>query len=191
MTGTLKVDEIKNLNGVSKLRLDRLATNGRYTRTTTVQVDAANYSSTNAWTLGPTFGVINNLQANSLLKLFYAVPTRNESTSWGGCYIEPQVRFNEGTWQSLGSCGHDGGVMYLGNAFIGTYRQIILIDPGQAATFSAQFRLYFRSFDGTVGLNNALGHDLNSVSGTAPLISGANGQQHFTHLIVEELARYN
>jgi hypothetical protein len=44
MTGTLKVDEIKNLNGVSKLRLNRLSTNGRYTRTTTVQVDAANYA---------------------------------------------------------------------------------------------------------------------------------------------------
>jgi hypothetical protein len=81
--------------------------------------------------------------------------------------------------------------MYLGNASIGTYRQTILIDPGLSSTFTIQFRLYFRSFDGTVGLNNALGHDINAVSGTAALMSGNNGLQHFMHIIVEELARYN
>lgn len=191
MAGTLKVNTIKNTGGATVLDLSRLSRTGRYVRTTTLQTDTTNRTSTTSWTLGPTFDVISNCQANSLIKLFYSVPMRNDSTSWGGGYIEPQVRFNEGTWQSLGSCGHDAGVMYLGNNFIGTYRQIILIDPVQSANFSVQFRFYFRSFDGTVGWNNGINHDTNVVSGTAPIMAGNNGLQHFAHIIVEELARYN
>ena len=191
MAGLLKVDTIKNAGGVTVLDFSKISNTGRYIRKTIVQTNTSNYSSASAWTLGPTFDVIPDCQAGSLIKFFYSVPTRNDNTSWGGCYIEPQVRFNEGTWQSLGSCGYDGGVMYLGNGFIGTYRQIILIDPGQNSTFSIQFRLYFKPYNGTAGLNNALGHDINTVSGTAAVIAGADGLQHYIKTIVEELARYN
>lgn len=191
MAGTLVVDTIKNTGGVPVLDLDRLNSTGRYVRKAIVQTDTTNRTSGTSWTLGPTFDLISDCQANSLIKIFYSVPMRNDTTSWGGGYIEPQVRFDEGTWQSLGSCGHDGGVMYIGNYFIGTYRQIILIDPEQAADFSVQFRFYFRSFDSTVGWNNGINHDTNVVSGTAPIMAGANGLQHYAHIVVEELARYN
>ena len=191
MAGTLKVDQIKSLNGATTLTLDKFSSTGRYTRQTVRENDTTNYSSTTAWALASTFSVISGCQGNSLIKLFYSVPTRNNSTSWGGGYIEPQVRFNGGTWESLGSCGHDAAVMYLGNQFIGTYNQTILIDPGLSSEFSVQFRLYFSSYDGTIGLNNALGHATNTVSGTAPVIPGANGLQHYIHIIVEEIARYS
>ena len=188
---TLITNMIKNTNGSNTINVSNFSTASRYTQRIITQVNTSNYSTTTAWALGPTFDLISNCQANSLIKMTYVVPTRNDSASWGGGYIEPQVNFNSGSWQSLGSCGHDASVMYLGNASIGTYRQTILIDPGLSSTFTIQFRLYFRSFDGTVGLNNALGHDINAVSGTAALMSGNNGLQHFMHIIVEELARYN
>jgi len=192
MAGTLKVNSIKNAGGATVLDLAQLSNTGRYVKTTTLQTDTTNRTSGTSWTLGPTFDVIPNCQGNSLIKLFYSVPTRNDTANWGGGYIEPQVRFNEGTWQSLGSCGHDAAVMYLGNSFIGTYRQIILIDPGLSSVFSVQFRFYFRSYTDTMGWNNGnLGHDLNAISGTAALLSGNNGLQHYAHIIVEELARYN
>jgi hypothetical protein len=98
------------------------------------------------------------------------------------------VRFNDEPWQSLGSAGYDGGVMSLGYACIASYQQTLFIDPGRSTPFSVQFRFYFKSYDGTVGLNNALGHDINLTSGTAALMSGNNGLQHYAHVIVQELA---
>lgn len=188
---TLVTNMIKTTAGGNAINVANFSANSRYTQRIITQVDTGNYSTTTTWALGPTFALITGCRANSLIKMTYVVPTRNNSTSWGGGYIEPQVSFNSGTWQSLGSCGHDASVMYLGNASIGTYRQTILIDPGLTSTFTVQFRLYFRAYDGTIGLNDALGHEINARSGTATLISGNNGLQHFMHLIVEELARYN
>jgi hypothetical protein len=65
---------------------------------------------------------------------------------------------------------------------------IMLINPGKTSDFSVTIRFYFRSYDGTVGLNNGGGHEINMVSGTATLMSGTNGQQHYGNWIIEELA---
>lgn len=159
---------------------------GRYTRQIYTQVDTNTYNFSTSWALGPSFTDISNFKPYSLIKMTFHSPNRNDSTSWGGLYLEPQIRFNQGTWQSLGSSGYDGNIMHLNSADISSYNQTILIDPGQTSTFSVGFRFYCRSYDGTSTINGS--HDLNSVSGTASIMSGANGNQHYFHIIVEELA---
>ena len=185
---TLRVNNISATDNIQRIGVIDMPTVGYYTRQIITQVDTSNRSAGTSWTLGPEFANITGLQANSLLRLSYYVPMRNESGSWGGGYTEPQVRFNQGTYQSLGSSGFDGGVMHVSGANIGSYSQSILITPNQASAFSAQFRIYFKSYDGTVLWNQD--HDLNAISGTATLMSGNNGLQHYAHIIVEELARF-
>jgi hypothetical protein len=188
MTSKISVERVENLNGTNAVVLNNISLAGRYRRRIYTQVDTANYSTTTTWALGPSFQPVSDFSPRSVIRLDYQIPTRNDSTSWGGGYIEPQVRFNEDPWQSLGSAGYDAGVMSLGFACIASFHQTIFIDPNILSTYSTQFRFYFRSYDGTFGLNNALGHDLNSVSGTASIMSGTNGLQHFAHIIVQELA---
>lgn len=152
------------------------------------QVDTATYSATTTWVAGPQFAQLTGFTPNSLIKLTYAFPMRNDhnTTQWGGAYLEPQIKINGGSWQSLGSTGYDGSVMnYAGNA-IGTYTNVLMINPGQTSTYSVQFRFYFRAYDSTSVINGS--HDLNVISGTATLMSGENGLQHFAHIIVEEIS---
>lgn len=80
------------------------------------------------------------------------------------------TEFVDGTtdWQSLGSCGYDGGVMGYGPRIM-SYRNNMLIDPQQTADFSVQFRFYFRSYNGTVYWND--NRDIGLVSGNAPLLT--------------------
>lgn len=69
---------------------------------TVVMTDTANYSASTSWVLGPNFPATPTFKAGSKIKLSYNVPMRNDSTSWGGGYIEPQVSFNNGgAWNSL------------------------------------------------------------------------------------------
>ena len=188
---TVYTNEILNSSNDVVFDLAKMSPDGFYNRQSVTQVDSVNRTFTTAWALGPTFDVISGCQAGSLLYVTYYIPTRNDSTSWGGAYIELQTRFNEGTWQSLGGSGYGGGVMRIGNASIGSYYQAILLDPEQTADFSVQFRFYFRSYDGTLGINNGVNHNINVVSGTSTIMTGDNGLQHYTHIVVDELARYS
>ena len=155
-------------------------------RSVDVQVDSVSRDVGTGWTLGPTFNIVNGFKAGSLVKLTYHIPMRNNSSSWGGGYIEPQISFNGGTtWNSLGSSGYDGGVMNIGGGAIGSYFNSILVDPQMNSDYSVRVRFYYRAYDGTVLVNYS--HDINSVSGTAGIMSGTNGLQHYTKVIVEEL----
>jgi hypothetical protein len=160
--------------------------NGAICRRIVTQTDTANYSTGTSWAVGPTFPNITGLRAESFIRLSMHTPMRNDSASWGGGYIEPQVSYNNGTsWLSLGSSGYDGGVMHLGNADIGSYFQQFLIYPQQISNYSFRVRILFRSYDGTVMINQS--HDINAISGTAPLITGLTSpNQHFCKIIVEE-----
>lgn len=184
---TLRVNNITARTGSSAINVAKLATNaGRYTRQIVTQTNSTTYNFTTSWALGPTFDAITGFQAGSLVRMFYHFPMRNDSTAWGGGYIEPQVSINGGAWQSLGSCGYDASVMNSGSPAIGTFNNSLLLDLGGASDFSVQFRFYCRSYDGTVTLNGS--HDVNTVSGTATIMPGNNGLQHWAHIIVEELA---
>lgn len=160
---------------------------GSVSRNVYVQVDTASRSAGTGWTLGPTFSALS-FKANSKIKMSYSVPVRKLGSGWGGGYIEPQVQFNGGAWQSLGSTGHDAGVMILNVEAILTYRNELLVSPGISTDFTAAFRFYFRSYDSTLYWNNGSNHDINVVSGTASIMSGDNGNQHYMHIIVEEFA---
>ena len=184
---TLRVNTISSGTD-EKINVLAMPTVGYYTRQIVTQVDTTNRTSGTSWTLGPTFASIS-CAANSLIKFSYHIPMRNDAGGWGGMYIEPQVSFNGGTWQSLGSSGYEN--MTSSSADISSYDNQILVTPGITSAFTAQFRIYFRSYEGTVGLNNALAHEINTVSGTATIMSGDNGNQHYLHAVVEEMARFD
>lgn len=183
----LRVDILATKAGTNALDLSKLTDGGRFTKQTLVATDSTTYNFTTTWAVGPTFSVMSGFSANSLVKLSYHMPCRNDSTTWGGMYIEPQISINGGAWQSLGSGGYDGNVMNNTSADIGSYFNSILIDPAQASAYTLQVRFYFRSYDGTATLNGS--HDVNAISGTATLMSGNNGLQHYSKIIVEELAK--
>ena len=73
-------------------------------RTLYTEVDSVGRTFGTGWGLGWTTGTTAAMLAGSKFKLTYFMPTRNDSGSWGGGYIEPQISLNDGTWQSLGSC---------------------------------------------------------------------------------------
>ena len=184
---TLRTNALATKVGAAALNLEKIATNvGRYTRQALVDTNSTGYTFSTTYTLGPTFVNMTGFKAGSLVRLFYHFPMRNDSTSWGGGYIEPQVSISGGTWQSLGSCGYDAAVMNQGNAAIGTFNNSILLDLSPSSDFSVQFRFYFKSYDGSLLLNHS--HDVNGISSTATLMPGNNGLQHYAHIIVEELA---
>jgi hypothetical protein len=183
---TLQVGTIQDLSGSRTINVSKLYASDYNIDIVNVQTNSTTYSFTTAWALGPTFTTISGFLPNSLVRLEYHMPCRNDSTSWGGMYIEPQVSFNGGAYQSLGSCGYDGSVMNLNAPSIGSYYNSILINPSLSSTFSAQFRFYFRSYDGTSTLNGS--HDINLISNTATLMSGVNGLQHFSKIIVQGIS---
>ena len=185
---TVKGSTLQNSVGNTAIDVTKLSTNqSRYTRQVLTQVDTTDRTTNTTWAVGTEMPTITDLKAGSLLKIYYNYPCRNDSTGWGGIYFEPQIRFNGGSWQSLGSRGYDA-VMNNGSSDIAYTSNTMLIDPGSSSDFTAQLRFYFRSYDGSVGVNNGNGHDINVVSGTATIMSGVNGQQHYGHWIIEELA---
>ena len=188
----LRTNSLQDSSGNTALDVSKVASTtaqgaGRYVRQIINQVDTTDRTSGTSWTAGTELPVVGGFKAGSLLRIYYMYPCRNDSTSWGGIYFEPQIRFNQGTWQSLGSRGYDA-VMELGNGSISFTSNSMLINPEQSSDFSVQLRFYFRSYDGSVGINNGNGHDINATSGTANLMSGNNGLQHYGHWNIEELA---
>jgi hypothetical protein len=164
---------------------------GFYVRQSVAQVYNSAFTVTTGWTLAVTFASLPTFNANSLIEMDYLFPCRNDSTSWGGMYIEPQVSFNGGTtWSSLGSSGYDGGVMHSGSSDIGSYYNSLTINPGQTVAFTPRFRFYMKAYDGTSSINNGgNSNDVNNISNTATLLTGDNGQQHFGRINVREIAR--
>jgi hypothetical protein len=173
-------------SGLAVLKSDVANALARTTNIAVVQVDTTIRTAGTSWTLGPTFSTISGFKANSWVKLFYHVPSRNQSGSWGGIYIEPQVSWNGAAYQSLGGTGFEN--MVLNGEEILTFNNTLLLDPGFASVFSARFRFYFRSYDGTTGWGNS-NRNINTVSGTVSMMTGNNGNQHYPHIVVEEITR--
>ena len=176
------------ITGTSELLSVPYALHAKTTRIpiSDVQTDLVLRNVNQSWVNGPTFNTINGFTAGSLVKISYLVPCRNVDSNWGGLYIEPQISFDNGsTWNSLGSSGYDGGVMISNGAAIGSYTNTLLISPEQTADFSVRLRFMYKSYSGTAIINGQ--NDVNNISGTASLMSGENGLQHYTKVIVEEI----
>lgn len=162
---------------------------GYYSRKIITEVDTTGRSCT-GWTLMWTGSNQTDFKAGSLVRLSYHLALRNNDYGWGGGYVEPQISFNNSTWYSLGSSGYDGAVMADSAAVIGSYNNQIIINPataGISGDYQVRVRFYCKSYSGTLLWNTD--HDLNTVSGTASLLSGANnGYQHYCNYTIEELA---
>ncbi len=59
--------------------------------------------------------------------------------------------------------------------------------PPLSSDFSVAVRFYYRSYttNSTLIVNGS--HEINNRSGTAPLMPGINGEQHYTKIIIEEI----
>lgn len=168
-----------------------LGQSGYYVRQVFSDIDTTSRTASTSWGLMWTAPIHNGFLAGSKVKIHIELPLRNESTSWGGAYIEPQVTFNGGTnWYSMGSSGYDGNVMQLSSSSIATYTRMLFLDPqlhGISGSYNFGVRIYMKSYDGSVRWN--YDHDLNAVSGTVSNIGNAqNLNQHYCRIHIEELA---
>lgn len=194
MASILHLSEIQTPDNKKALNLQRLGDKpGYYLRRAVEQVYTDSLTFGTGWTLLPSnWAAIGGITPGSILEVFYHIPWRNDNAGWGGIYTELQVSVNGGPWQSLGGSGYEM-VNVAGNIL--HYNNTLLLSPDMAADYSVQFRIYCRSYQGTCGVNNGNGHDLNSTSGTASGwytdTSGVAPQpnnQHYTHLILKEFA---
>lgn len=159
---------------------------GTFVRNTTVEYDSSNYSAWTSWVLWPSFSTIPWFKAGSKVKLYYHMPMRNDSGGWWWAYLEPQISFDWGsTWNSLWSSWYDWGVMVDDEPAIGTYNNTLFINPEKSSDFSVTVRFYFRSYSWTVYVNKS--HDINTISSTENIMNWINWNQHFSHIIVEEI----
>jgi hypothetical protein len=187
MTDPVKVTNYGNVtfatDGVATTTTDAMIGAARHNKIVYLK-DTGTHSTGAGWSLGNTFSDVSGFKAGSKLRIYYMYPCRNDSVSWGGLYFEPQIRFNAGTWQSLGSQGFDG-VMEQNHASLGYIENVMMVDPGQGSDYSVQIRYYFTLYDGTAVILNG-SHDINNRLEGTPLISGDNGLQHYGHFIIEE-----
>lgn len=159
---------------------------GYYIRKAELLVDTRGYSTNTTWKLGPAWSPVYDLLPNSKVWFSIKVPAKNNSTSWGGMFLELQIRFNSGDWYSLGCTGYDTVMEYGQSSH--SYNCDYLVQ-GPDVPFSVEIRTYFKSYDGTTLIVDSL--SINSVSGTAPLIEPAiYSLQHYSKLIVKELALF-
>lgn len=164
---------------------------GFYVRQVFSDIDTTERTFGTGWQLMYSAPNHTGWKSGSKVKIHIELPLRNDSTSWGGAYVEPQITFNGGSnWYSLGSSGYDGNVMYNQAQSIATYTRMLYVDPqlhGISGDFSVAVRIYCKTYDGTGYWNG--NHNLNATSGTASAIVGSqNWNQHYARIHIEELA---
>lgn len=190
-TPTISVSSVNDSSGTQKFNLETVSLDGYYTRKITPQSNTTTYTTSTTrrnFTLGPTFPNIVGCKAGSLIHLHFYVPTRNNDEAWGGIFLEPQVRFNSGSWFSLGGTGYD--IMLNSSRAIQSYTNSVLFDPQQTVDFDIQFRFYWASYDGSTTINGS--HSINSLNGDSPIDTNTtNANQHYLTIKVEELAKWS
>ena len=144
------------------------------------------------------FSNIPDFRPGSILRLYYHVCANSgaittPAIAWRRFYLEPQISYNGGsTWQSLGA---SGAVTIMNTAPTqGSYSNSIWIDPQQSTEFGVQIKIYARCYQTVAGGSNSINSNTGVMDGgtryqditNIPL--SANGQQHYAHVIVEELA---
>ena len=94
------------------------------------------------------------------VEFHYELPTRNNTTSWGGGYTEVQYSINDGAWRSLGNSGYQ---LAMGNsaALIRTDTKTLYLNRTRlnnpTADFNIKFKLRHRSYNGTLYINRNRG----------------------------------
>ena len=119
------------------------------------QYDSVTRNFTTAWAEGKTWDVFTKNIGTDVV-LSWRCPFRNETTSWGGGYIDIQLSINGGAYASLGNSGYDGGVMDMGSATIASMAGTFLLDLDTVrAASTIQIKFLHRSYDGTVIINGS------------------------------------
>lgn len=96
-------------------------------------------------------------RAKTKLLVHLSIPSRNDSSAWGGGYLDFQYSLNGGAYVSLGSSGFD---MNMCNSTIHTIDHDdwhFLLDLDQSAAYTLQFKCRHKSYDGTLQVNNNRG----------------------------------
>lgn len=165
MTSIIKVDQIQTAAGTNPIDHERILTkdDGYVVRQVVRLVNSTGYTYTaSAMADGPSF-TFTDIQPDSYLSIDLSVPFRNDSASWGGMYMAIWHTIDGGaTWRSMGTTGHE--MMAINASIIMTYKNTFLLTPQEIGLSSAgdiTFKLRFKSYDGTMGINNGLNHDVN------------------------------
>lgn len=135
------------------------------------------------------------IQAGKKVKIYLYVPTRNNTSSWGGLYVNINAKVN-GTWYNLGNTGYDGGVMHSSATSIHALNHEMLLDfitnlnlPANQP-YTLQFELTARSYNGTTYVNHS--HDINRTANNLGSRGGLQtwaSDQNYCHIIIEEKDR--
>ena len=135
------------------------------------------------------------IQAGKKVKIDLYVPTRDNTNSWGGLYVNINARVN-GTWYNLGNTGYDGGVMHYSSQSIHALNHEMLLDfitnlnlPDDQP-YTLQFELRARSYGGTTYVNRS--HDINRTAnnlGSRGALQAWASDQNYCHIIIEEKDR--
>ena len=135
------------------------------------------------------------IKPNKQVRLDIYVPTRDNTNSWGGLYVNVNAKVND-SWYNLGNTGYDGGVMSnSANAIHALNHQMILDFTGnlgldESKPFTLQFELTARSYNGATIVNGS--HDINRTAsglGSRGALQTWASDQNFTHLIITEIDR--
>lgn len=132
------------------------------------------------------------IQPGKKVKIDLYVPTRDNTSSWGGLYVNINARVN-GTWYNLGNTGYDGGVMHSSATSIHALNHEMLLDfitnlglPDDQP-YTLQFELRARSYNGTTYVNQ--NHDINKTGnnlGNRGALQAWASDQNYCHIIIEE-----
>jgi len=171
LSGTITSDEFANMsNDVANMSNDLANLSGSYKIGKVIsEYNTSGLSNTSnaAWVAWPAAGFTNQtgFTGGSTIHIEAWIPMRNDSTGWGGGYVDTNITFDNGVaWRSLGNHGYDGGVMANTSPSIHGENITYLVTGTPSTDYSVKLRFMFKSYDGTVAINSS--HDINR-TGTA------------------------
>lgn len=169
------------------------------------EVEGGNKTYTESYTSSRTFSNGNasvlklfstrTIQAGKDVEIYLRVPARDNTSSWGGLYININVKVNS-TWYNLGNSGHDGGVMGDSSYDIATSHHHKHLDfianagVSDTSSYTVQFEVTCRAYSGTTTVNGS--HDMNKTAGnlgSRGALATWGSNQNFTTLIIREVSR--
>lgn len=123
---------------------------------TYVEEDNVDRSFVNGWDLGQVWQV-RTIRDGYDVKLHFEIPVRNDSTNWGGGYLDIEYSVNGSPYTSIGNTGYQL-VMGYSARIITTYARTIYLKRSELSApstgdFTLQFRFKYRSYDGTLYVN--------------------------------------
>lgn len=147
----------------------RILKEARHTDTTSRSIGTG-------WTNGPITPIFTRVRSGSesMIRFEYRVPARNESQSWGGCYIKIHYSTDGGTaWTDTGDSGYS---LCMDNGTSSIQADTGVLELHDIPGTQIMFRLQFRTYDGTATIN-----------GSSNISTGSNGWG-WTNMYTKEIS---